>query len=335
MQLMEVLRTPEAQFGNLPGYAFAPHYCDVKAEDGTTLRMHYLDEGAPDSEVILCLHGQPSWSFLYRKMIPILTGAGYRVLAPDLVGFGKSDKPASPDDYSYSAHVDWLTQWLEALDLKDITLVCQDWGGLIGLRLVGLYPERFARLVVANTGLPDSTTMPDQMSDMMGMMYPQIPVPSAADVGDAFRAGAPGAFLFWVKYSAENPDFSVRDVFGLLSGIDDDAVLNGYEAPFPDGSYLAGARKFPSLVPLLPHHKAEREKNDAAWKVLAQFDRPVLTAFSDDDPVTRGGDKRFQETIPGAKGVAHVTIKGGGHFLQELQPEAFSRAIIDFMKSTS
>ncbi|MEZ6011585.1 MAG: haloalkane dehalogenase [Hyphomonas sp.] len=331
---MEILRTPDSQFENLSGFNFTPHYLEVKAGDGAQLRLHYLDEGPRDGELILCLHGQPSWCYLYRKMIPILTAAGYRVIAPDLIGFGRSDKPVNTDDYTYSAHVDWLSQWLHALDLKDITLVCQDWGGLIGLRLVGLYPDRFARLVVANTGLPDSTMMSDEMSAMMGSIYPQIPVPSAADVGEAFASGAPGAFLYWVKYSAENSDFSVRDVFGLLSRIEDKNVLDGYDAPFPDKRYLAGARKFPSLVPLLPQHKAEREKNDAAWQVLAQFERPVLTAFSDDDPVTRGGEARFQNAVPGAKGIAHVTIQGGGHFLQELQPEAFSKAIIEFMQAT-
>lgn len=331
---MEILRTPDSQFENLPDYRFAPHYCEVTAQDGTPLRVHYVDEGPRDGEIILCLHGQPSWSYLYRKMIPILTKADYRVIAPDLIGFGRSDKPADTCDYTYPAHVDWMAQWLLALDLKDITLVCQDWGGLIGLRLVGLYPERFARLVVANTGLPDSIMMSDDMSNMMGAIYPQLPVPSAEDVGQAFQSGAPGAFLYWIKYSAENPDFSVRDVFGLLSRIEDKDVLDGYDAPFPDGRYLAGARKFPSLVPLLPQHKAEREKNDAAWKVLEQFERPVLTAFSDDDPVTKGGEVRFQTTVPGAKGVAHVTIHGGGHFLQELQPEAFSKAIIEFMQAT-
>lgn len=169
---------------------------------------------------------------------------------------------------------------------------------------------------------------------MMGTIYPQIPVPAAADVQAAFQSGAPGAFLYWIKYSAESPDFSVRDVFGLLSGMSDAAVLDGYEAPFPDEAYAAGARKFPSLVPVLPEHKSEREKNDAAWEVLRAFDRPVLTGFSDDDPVTRGGEKRFQDEIPGAKGVQHVTIHNGGHFLQEMQPGALSEAIISFMRTT-
>ena len=267
-------------------------------------------------------------------MIPILTGAGYRVLAPDLVGFGRSDKPASMEDYTYSAHVDWMAQWLTGLDLKGLTLVCQDWGGLIGLRLVGLHPDRFARLVVANTGLPSSQQIPPQIADMLGQMYPHVPVPTAAMVREQFQSGAPGAFLYWVKYASESPHFSVRDVFGLLSQFDDPKVLDGYVAPFPDDSYIAGARKFPALVPLLPQHAAEREANDLAWAVLEQFERPVLTAFTDDDPVTRGGEKAFQDRIPGARGQAHVTIKGGGHFLQEVQPKAFADAIVAFMRAT-
>ncbi len=332
---MKVLRTPDARFENLPDYPFAPHYLDVKAQDGTPLRMHYLDEGPKDGEVILCLHGQPSWSYLYRKMIPLLTAVGYRVLAPDLIGFGKSDKPAAIEDYSYSGHVDWLEQWLLALDHTGLTLVCQDWGGLLGLRLAALHPDRFARLVVANTGLPDSTAIKPEITQMLGMLYPQVPVPSAQVVGDAFRSGAPGAFLFWVKYAAEAPDFSVRDVFGLLSDISDAAILDGYEAPFPDETYLAGARRFPSLVPLLPQGADERAKNDDAWAVLEKFEKPVLTAFADDDPVTKGGEAAFQKRIPGAKGQAHTTISGGGHFLQEHKPEALSEAIITFMRATA
>lgn len=332
---MEVLRTPEERFVGLTGYDFAPHYFDVAAAGGTRLRMHYLDEGPRDGEPILCMHGQPSWCFLYRKMIPLLTAAGYRVLAPDLIGFGRSDKPASADDYTYSAHVDWISQWVTGLDLKGLTLVCQDWGGLIGLRVVGAYPERFARLVVANTGLPDSTMMPDAMSQMLGQVYPTIPVPDAEMVVEQFRSGGPGAFLYWVKYAAECPTFSVRDVFRILSQFTDPKVLDGYAAPFPDDRYIAGARKFPSLVPLLPQHKAEREANDRAWAVLERFERPVLTAFADNDPVTRGGEKALQTRIPGAKNRTHVTIKGGGHFLQEAEPEAFSNAIIDFMRATA
>ncbi len=331
---MDVLRTPDTCFEGLSGYAFAPHYAEVDASDGTRLRLHYLDEGPRGGEPILCLHGEPSWSYLYRKMIPILTGAGYRVIAPDLIGFGRSDKPSRVEDYSYTGHVEWMSQWLTGLNLTGLTLVCQDWGGLIGLRLVGLHPERFARLVVANTGLPNSKAPPEAMVTMLGQFFPQVPVPDAAMVTEQFRAAAPAAFLYWVKYASESPTFSVREVFNILSQIDDPAVLDGYVAPFPDQSYIAGARKFPALVPLLPtaEHKAERQANDQAWAVLEQFERPVLTAFSDDDPVTRGGDAVFQSRIPGARGRTHVTIEKGGHFLQEKQPEAFSQAIIGFMR---
>jgi haloalkane dehalogenase len=331
---MDILRTPDERFTGLSGYAFAPHYTSVAADDGTALRIHHVDEGPEGAAPILCLHGQPSWCYLYRKMIPLLTAGGHRVVAPDLVGFGRSDKPARIEDYSYAAHVDWMHRWLVARDLRDITLVCQDWGGLIGLRLVALAPERFARLVVANTGLPDSTMVPDAVSEMLGQMMGAIPTPDAATVGAQLQAGGPGAFLYWVKYAAEAPDFSVRDVFAM-SGVSDPAVLDGYDAPFPDARYLAGARRFPSLVPLLPHHKADREANDRAWAVLEKFDRPVLTAFSDNDPVTRGGEAVFQRRVPGARARAHVTIAGGGHFLQEGEPAALSAAILTFLRETA
>lgn len=331
---MEVLRTPENCFEGLSGYPFAPHYAEIQAADGTALRMHYLDEGPRDGAIILCLHGQPSWSYLYRKMIPLLTAAGHRVIAPDLIGFGRSDKPAAVTDYTYAGHVDWLRQWLVGLDLSGVTLMCQDWGGLIGLRVVAEEPGRFARLVIANTGLPDSKLVKPEMTAMLDQVFPSVPVPSAAEVAAQFRAGAPGAFLYWVKYCSENPDFTVRDVFGVLSGFEDQAVLDGYAAPFPEPRYQAGARAFPTLVPLLRRHAADRAANDAAWAVLERFDRPVLTAFSDRDPVTKGGEAPFQKRIPGAQDRAHVTIEGGGHFLQEDGAEALSAAIIDFVAAT-
>lgn len=331
---MDILRTPDAAFEGLPGYPFEPNYVEVSGEDNTALRIHYLDEGPRDGSIVLCMHGQPSWSYLYRKMIPFLTEAGFRVIAPDLIGFGRSDKPARVEDYTYQRHVDWMKQFLRILDLQDLTLMCQDWGGLIGLRLVGDQPERFARLVIANTGLPDNQQVTPEMSAMLEQVYPTIPVPGADDVIAQFASGSPAAFLHWVKYAAEAPDFSVRDVFGILSQIDDSAVLDGYAAPFPDESYIAGARAFPSLVPLLPKHEADRKANDAAWKVLEAFNKPVLTAFSDGDAVTRGGEKTFQKRVPGAKGVEHVTIENAGHFLQEDQPEALSKAIIGFITNT-
>lgn len=331
---MEVLRTPDERFNALPEYPFVPHYTDVTSADGTLLRMHHIDDGPAGDETVLCLHGQPSWSFLYRKMVPHLTQAGLRVLAPDLIGFGRSDKPTRPDDYTYDGHVDWLDQWLLQQDLRDITLFCQDWGGLIGLRVVARHPERFKRLVIANTGLPDSRRISAEMSASLAQAWPQVPVPDAQAVAEKFAARAPDAFLYWVKYAAESPSFTVRDVFGALSGIKDEAVLDGYAAPFPDARYIAGARAFPSLVPLLPAHRADREANDRAWSVLAQFERPVLTAFSDRDPVTRGGEVDFQQRIPGAQGRAHVTIKGAGHFLQEDRPADVAGAVIAFINDT-
>lgn len=331
---MDVLRTPDERFVGLTGYDFEPHYTEVTATDGTPLRMHHLDEGPADGEVVLCLHGQPSWSFLYRKMVPYLTEAGLRVIAPDLIGFGRSDKPAHGDDYTYAGHVDWLSQWLRAQDLDEITLFCQDWGGLIGLRVVAEHPDRFRRLVIANTGLPDSRMVNKETSSFFASVWPDIPVPDAKMVIQKFAEGANDAFLHWIKYAAESPTFSVRDVFGMLSRVQDDAVLDGYTAPFVDATYVAGARRFPSLVPLMPWHEEDRAANDRAWAVLERFERPVLTAFSDRDPVTRGGEKVFQQRIPGAEGRAHVTIKGGGHFLQEDKPAEVSAAIIGFIEET-
>ena len=331
---MEVLRTPDDRFEGLSGYSFTPQYFEVSASDGTPLRMHYLDEGPRDGEIVLCLHGQPSWSYLYRKMIPILTAGGRRVIAPDLIGFGRSDKPTAVGDYTYAAHVDWLRQWLVGLDLRNVTLMCQDWGGLIGLRVVAEEPDRFARLVIANTGLPSSKEVTPEISALLDQAWPSVPVPAAEQVAERFASGSPDAFLYWVKYASENPAFSLRDVFGMLSGIQDPAVLDGYDAPFPGPEYMAGARAFPTLVPLMARHAEDRAANDAAWKVLEAFEKPVLTAFSDSDPVTRGGEKTFQQRIPGAKGREHPTIKGAGHFLQDDGAQPLSEAILAFMRDS-
>lgn len=328
---MDVIRTPDAQFANLKGYEFTPNYHEIKAADGTPLRVHYLDEGPADGEPILCLHGQPSWSYLYRKMIPLLTGAGYRVIAPDLIGFGRSDKLTHMDDYAYQAHVDWMSDWLIGLDLNRLTLMCQDWGGLIGLRLAGKHPDRFKRLVIANTGLPSSKMVSDEVSETLGNLYKSIPVPDAAMVQEQFASGAPAAFMYWVKYTAECPTFSVRDVFKTLSNIEDEEILDGYTAPFPNDDYIAGARKFPSLVPMRPEGKPDRLAGDAAWAVLERANLPVLTAFSDRDPVTKGGEQAF---IARLSNVKNVTIKGGGHFLQEDSAAALSTEIITFMRET-
>ena len=297
---MKLLRTPDDRFAALPGYPFAPHYVEITGG----IRVHYLDEGPPTAAPVLLLHGEPSWSYLYRKMVPVLTAAGHRAVAPDLVGFGRSDKPARREDYTYQRHVDWMRAVLTGLDLRGVTLVCQDWGGLIGLRLVAEHPERFARVVAANTFLP---------------------------TGD--RDPGP-AFLAWRKFSQEVPEFPVGRIVrgGCVTELSPDVVA-AYDAPFPEERYKAGARQFPLLVPASPDDPAA-EPNRAAWRVLEGWEKPFLTAFSDSDPITAGADRALQERIPGARGRPHTTIIGGGHFLQEDRGEELARVVVDFVAST-
>jgi haloalkane dehalogenase len=301
---MNILRTPGERFSNLPGYPFEPHYVDVPDGQGGSLRMHYVDEGPRDAEVVLMLHGEPSWCYLYRKMIPVITAAGLRAVAPDLIGFGRSDKPTSQDDYSYQSHVDWTAAFLEALDLRRITLVCQDWGGLIGLRLAAEHPERFARIVAANTFLPTGDNPPGE------------------------------AFLRWQEFSQKAPSLPIGNIVrgGCRTDVPPDVVA-AYDAPFPDDTYKAGARKFPALVPTRPDDPASAA-NRKAWEVLRTWQKPFLCAFSDEDPITRGGSRVFQETVPGTKGQPHTTIKGGGHFLQEDKGEELAAAVVSFINST-
>ena len=330
---MDVLRTPDERFEGLAGFDFAPHYTEIDSGAGSTLRVHHLDEGPRDGEVLLCMHGQPTWCYLYRKMIPILTGAGYRVIVPDLVGFGRSDKPAAQDDYTYARHVQWMRAWLDAQGLDRITLICQDWGGLIGLRLVAACPERFARVVAANTGLPDAEGLTPDMAAPMRKLLASVPVVTVDELGSKFLdgGGAPG-FFYWIKFAAEQPDFKVGTLVQFsAAGSLGETEIAAYDAPFPDERYMAGARRFPSLVPIFPDDP-EIPAQKAAWEALRNFDAPFLTAFSDGDPVTAGGHERFQREVPGARGQNHVTIQGGGHFLQEDQPEAFAAAIIKFVQ---
>lgn len=299
---MDVLRTPDDRFANLPGYPFDPHYVDVNE-----VRIHYVDEGPADAAPVLLLHGEPSWSYLYRKMIPILVEAGHRCVAPDLVGFGRSDKPALREDYSYQNHMDWMRAALfDALDLRGITLVCQDWGGLLGLRLVAENPERFARVVAANTALP---------------------------TGDD---GAPGpAFEAWLKFSLEAPEFPIGQILqnATVSELPPQ-VVDAYDAPFPDESYKAGARQFPSLVPIRPDDPAS-QANRAAWAKLEKLEIPFLTAFSDKDPVLGHMAPALHDRIPGAKGQPHTVLEGGGHFLQEDVGPELARVTADFIARTS
>lgn len=298
---MQVLRTPDSAFSGLADFAFAPHYAQVEAL-GTSLRVHYLDEGPRDADPVLLMHGEPSWCYLYRKMVPELAAAGHRVVAPDLVGFGRSDKPADQSDYTYERHVAWMSQWLGTLDLGRITLFCQDWGGLIGLRLVAAFADRFARVVVANTGLPTGERVTD-------------------------------AFMQWLQFSQSVPELPIDRIvsMGTARGLSAEEMA-AYRAPFPDESFKAGARRFPALVPITPEHPSAAE-NVAAWKVLEQFDKPFLTTFSDGDPVTRGGERAFQERVPGARHQNHVTIAGAGHFLQEDKPHELAALLDAFIRT--
>ena len=302
---MKVLRTPDQRFKDVKGFPFEPKYAEVPDGEGGRLRIHYVDEGPRNADPVLLMHGEPSWSFLYRKMIPIFLEAGYRAIAPDLIGFGRSDKPAHRSDYTYNRHVEWMKAWLGQMDLTRITLVGQDWGGLIGLRLLAAHPERFARAVAANTGLPTG----------------DFPISEA--------------FLQWRQFSLEVPEFSVGAIInmGTLSDLPEE-ILEAYNAPFPDETYKEGARIFPSLVPISPDDPAA-PANRRAWEVLSRFEKPFLTAFSDGDPITRGGELIFQKRVPGAKGQPHTAIKGGGHFLQEDRGEEFAQGVIDFMIRTA
>ena len=296
---MEILRTPDERFRQLPGYPFAPRYLDLGG-----LRMHYVDEGPRDGAPVLLLHGEPSWSYLYRKMIPVLTVAGHRAVAPDFVGFGRSDKPVHREDYTYQRHVDWTRSVIEQLDLRGTTLVCQDWGGLIGLRLAAEHDDRFARIVTANTFLPTGDTPPGE------------------------------AFLAWRKFSQETPEFPVGRLVqgGCVTSLAPEVVA-AYDAPFPDDRYKAGARQFPVLVPISPDDPASAP-NRKAWEVLRRWRKPFLTAFSDSDPITHGADAFLQQAIPGAQGQPHTTIAGAGHFLQEDKGEELARVVVDFIART-
>lgn len=297
---MEIIRTPDERFTGLPGFPFEPRYVEIDYR-GTKLRMHYVDEGDPSSDPVLMLHGEPSWSYLYRKMIPIIRDAGRRCVAPDLIGFGRSDKLARREDYSYQFHVDVVTAFIEALDLKNITLVCQDWGGLLGLRIAAEHPDRFARIVAANTFLPTGDQKPSE------------------------------GFLRWQQYSQTVENFHVGGIIkgGCATELSPE-VIEAYNAPFPDDSYKAGARQFPVLVPTRPDDPAS-EPNRKAWEVLKQWQKPFLTAFSDQDPVTAGADRILQKLIPGCAGQPHTTIAGGGHFLQEDKGEELARVVVDFI----
>lgn len=300
---MKILRTIDERFANLPGFPFAPHYLEIPDGEGGARRVHYLDEGPRDGQTVILMHGEPSWCFLYRKVIPVLVKAGYRCIAPDLVGFGRSDKPASRNDYTYERHVAWMRSLLiDGLNVQGATLFGQDWGGLVGIRVLAENSGHFKRLVVGNTGLPTGDGRPSE------------------------------AFMQWQRFSQQSPTFNVGTIVsnGCATRLSPELVA-AYDAPFPDDSYKEGARIFPSLVPTRPDDPAA-DANRKAWSTLEAWGGPVLCAFSDKDAVTAGGERPFLK-LPGAQGQAHVTISGGGHFLQEDRGEELGAVIASFIEA--
>lgn len=293
-----VLRTPEARFANLPDFPYAPHYTEVGG-----LRMAHIDEGPRDGPIVLLMHGEPAWSFLYRKMIPVLVAQGLRVIAPDLVGFGRSDKPAHARDYSYLNHVQWIKAWVQANDFTHMTFFGQDWGSLVGLRVVAEMPERFDRVALGNGALPTGTT----------------PVPKA--------------FKIWRAFSRYSPWFPIGRIVktGCAQGLTPQEVA-AYDAPFPSGKYRVGARVFPGFVPTTPQDP-ERARNEAAWEVFKRWDKPFLTLFSTRDPITKGGELMWQELVPGAQGQPHTKIRGAGHFLQEDKGAEVAQHLAAFVRA--
>jgi haloalkane dehalogenase len=311
---MKVLRTPDERFQNLDGYPFAPHYLEVTDPDGGHLRMHYVDEGPSDGQPVLLLHGEPTWSYLYRKMIPGLVDAGYRVIAPDQIGFGRSDKPAEKSDYTVARHVGWIRECITQLDLHDATFFGQDWGSLIGLTVVLHEQERFRAIAVGNAALPDPAHV-DRMIEAQK---------NSAD---------PGAFARWQAWAAAQDKMDVgASLAEGLAGVTEGASIDlsadeivAYDAPFPDASYQAGVLVFPALANITPDAMA---LYNTAWRVLENWEKPFVTAYGKADPVLGFFDTIFQQYVPGAKGQPHRQFPNGTHFIQEEEPEALVETII-------
>lgn len=298
-EVTNILRTPEQRFDGLVDFPYQPRYVEVGG-----LRIAYIDEGPAQASPVLLMHGEPTWSYLYRMMIPGLVAAGHRVIAPDLVGFGRSDKPMNRSDYSYYNHVQWMTAWMRALDLQHMTLFCQDWGSLIGLRMAAENPDRFDRIALANGGLPTGVE------------------------------SVPKAFRIWRAFAMYSPWFPIgRIVSSGCARALTPAEIAAYDAPFPSGKYRVAARVFPTLVPIDPSDP-ERANNERAWDVFKRWNKPFLTLFSSRDPITRGGERVFQKRIPGATGQAHAITRGAGHFLQEDKGPELAQALNAFIQST-
>ncbi len=300
---MQTLRTPDDRFDDLPDFDYAPNYSEIPDGEGGTLRVAWIEDGPQQADPVLMLHGEPSWSYLYRKMIPTIAEAGHRVICPDLVGFGRSDKPTRIEDHTYARHVEWMRALvIDVLDLRNVTLVGQDWGGLIGLRLAAEHPDRFARLVVANTGLPNGE---QPMAEVWWRFREAITTAPEINVG-------------WFVQG------------GCRQQMSDD-VRAGYDAPFPSNEYCAGPRAMPGLVPTSPEDPAAAA-NTAAWAKLSASPTPMLVAFSDSDPITGPMGAVFQREMRGAQGIDHPLIRGAGHFLQEDAGEELAGHIVEFLR---
>ena len=356
---MKILRTPDECFDRLKDYPFEPNYTVIKTECGNDIRIHHIDEGPKDGPIILCMHGQPVWSYLYRKMIPLLTNAGLRVIAPDLPGYGKSDKPASRQDYSYQSQVNWMGRWLQLNNFHDLNLFGQDWGGLIGLRLIVDQPDQFSRVIISNTGLPYRPEVSDQIIQQVKDFRDNAKTPTLVEMGQKLRTSDQDeglSFAYWQKYCWETQDMPIGfmmssflernrskwqlilDLLFINCGLKNFSPFRtelgkAYEAPFPSKTYKIGPRAMPSQVPTLSNDPS-LEAQKKAWEFYETFEKPFLCAFSDNDPVTKGLDSKFIKVVPGAKKQSHTTVKQGGHFIQEEKPEEISEIIINFIRST-
>ncbi|MCR9093774.1 MAG: haloalkane dehalogenase [bacterium] len=317
------VRTEDARFEDLPDFPFAPNYVDVTNPHAEpALRMHYVDEGPRDAPVVLMVHGEPAWSFLYRKLIPVFAEAGLRAVAVDQIGFGRSDKPTRPSHYSFANHIEWVRQLVVALDLRDVTLVCQDWGGPIGMGVVAREMNRFSRICAANTMLHTAEPALEGRLEW------------AAHASGELDATVSSALLDWRMASTRSPDFEASPSipFATARGVSDD-VAKAYDAPFPSEWHKAGMRQYPILIPVTQSDEGAAI-NRQTWAALADFDRPFLTLFGDSDPPTRGWAEIFRERIPGAAGQPHQTLERAGHFWQEDCGAEVAAILVEWIRST-
>ena len=310
---MEVIQTPEERFANLSGYPFKPHYAEIPDLDGGAFRMHYVDEGPRDAPPVVMIHGNPTWSYLWRNVIPEVVATGHRAIAVDLIGLGRSDKPTEMSDFSVARHVEWTRSALiDVLDLRDITFVLHDWGGIVGLRTLHHHPDRIARVCLTNSG--------------MFLRDPAEPMPEKIE--------PKGPFAAFQKMVRETPDWPHWEMLSGLCAVElPQEIVDGYHAPYPAPEYLCGNRQFTQLLATTPDNP-QYPDNWEAWQTVRKFDRPMLTIFSTGDQIARGAEKRFIEEVPGCAGQPHVILEGGNHFLQEDIPDAFNAALTSWLKAT-